>query len=117
MTYSPEFFDGLPITTFFKAMNAEGIPIGGYIAKGLHKDSWIDYITTLPEYNTIFGEKYLAEFKAKNKHMTNCDRVCATVARLSGGGPLTAPLSYMEDFYNAAIKIYENRGKLKSLAK
>lgn len=117
MTYSSEFFDGLPITTFFKAMNAEGIPIGGYIAKGLHKDSWIDYITTLPEYNTIFGEKYLVEFKAKNKHMPNCDRVCATVARLSGGGPLTAPLSYMEDFYNAAIKIYENRGKLKSLAK
>lgn len=47
--------------------------------------------------------------------MPNCDKVCATVVRLSGGGPLTAPMSYMEDFYNAAMKVYENRDKLKSL--
>lgn len=115
LTYNPEFFGGLPIATFYKAMNAEGIPVGGYIGKGLHKDSWIDYITTLPEYNMIFNPTRLKEFKEKNKHMPNCDKVCATVVRLSGGGPLTAPMSYMEDFYNAAMKVYENRDKLKSL--
>lgn len=115
LTYNSEFFEGLPITTFYKAMNAEGIPVGGYIAKGLHKDAWIDYIATLPEYKLIFGEPYMSDFVSKSKNMPNCDKVCNTVVRLSGGGPLTAPLSYMEDFYNAVMKIYENRDKLKNL--
>lgn len=115
LTYNPEHFGEVPIANFYKAMNAEGIPVGGYIAKGLHKDSWIDYITTLPEYNVLFSKARLDDFKAKNKNMPNCDKVCATVVRLSGGGPLTAPQSYMEDFYNAVMKVYENRDKIKSL--
>ena len=115
LTYNPEFFGGIPIATFYKAMNAEGIPVGGYIGKGLHKDTWIDYITTLPEYKATFGQQRLTAFKAQSKNMPNCDKVCETVTRLSGGGPLTAPQSYMEDFYNAVMKVYENRDKLKSL--
>lgn len=115
LTYNPEYFNGIPITTFFKAMNAEGIPVGGYIAKGLHKDSWINYITTLPEYSTLFSKNRLDDFKEKSKEMPNCDRVCASVVRLSGGGPFIAPQSYMQDFYDAVMKVYENRDKLKSL--
>lgn len=115
LSYNPEFFGGIPIATFYKAMNAEGIPVGTYIAKGLHKDSWVDYITTLPEYNILFSPVRLNEFKQQTKNLPNCDKVCATVTRLSGNGPLIAPISYMEDFYNAVMKVYENRDKLKSV--
>ena len=87
---------------------------GSYIAKGLHKDPWVDYITTLPEYNRLFSAQRLKEFKDQAKDLPNCDKVCATVARISGGGPMIAPLSYMQDFYDAAMKVYENRDKLKS---
>lgn len=114
LTYDADFFDGIPVATFYKAMNAEGIPVGGYIAKGLHKDPWVDYITTLPEYNRLFSAQRLKEFKDQAKDLPNCDKVCATVARISGGGPMIAPLSYMQDFYDAAMKVYENRDKLKS---
>lgn len=114
LTYNPEVFGGIPIATFNKAMNAEGIPLSGYIAKGLHKDPWVEYITTLPEYKGLFSAQRLEEFKAQAKNLPNCDTVCATVTRISGGGPMIAPQSYMEDFYNAAMKIYENRDKLKS---
>lgn len=114
LTYNPEFFGGIPIATFYKAMNAEGIPLTGYIGKGLHSEKWVDYITTLPEYKATFGEKVLNDFKTESKNRPNCDKVCATVAKIAGGGPMIAPQSYMEDFYNAAMKIYENRDKLKS---
>jgi len=114
LTYNQEVFEGIPIATFFKAMNAEGIPVSGYIAKGLNKDPWVDYITTLPEYKSLFSARRLKEFKEHAKNLPNCDKVCATVARIAGGGPMIAPLSYMEDFYNAAMKIYENREKLKA---
>lgn len=114
LTYNPDFFGGIPIATFNKAMNAEGIPLSGYIAKGLHKDPWVEYITTLPEYKATFGEQRLKSFVAQSKNLPNCDKVCETVTRISGGGPMIAPQSYMDDFYNAVMKVYENREKLKS---
>ncbi len=116
LTYHPEHFAGVPIATFYKALNAEGIPVGGYINKGLHKDTWIDYIVTLPEYKNAFSANRLAEFKEQNKNMPMCDQVCSTVVRISGGGPMTASQKHMEDFYTAVMKIYKNREKLKNIS-
>ena len=52
-SYKKEVFNNAPRDKFLKAVAAEGISLSPYIANGLHREPWTDFIQTLPEYKKI----------------------------------------------------------------
>jgi len=114
MTYNKEHFNNADRAKFLKAVQAEGVPLTAYIAHGLHKEPWTDYIQTLKVYQKMYSPARLQQYKAE-LNFPNCDKVCDDVIVLSGPGPLLGTLADMDDVINAIMKVYENRDKLSSI--
>lgn len=115
LTYHKEHFNGAHRTQFLKAINAEGIGLGSYIKTGLHHEPWVDHMTNLKVYRTMYGEKRLKEYK-EQLHFPNCDDICnETLVSIWGSGTLLGTREEMDQIVDAIMKVYENRDKLKSL--
>lgn len=115
MAYKPEEWNGASRAQFLKAMQAENIPIGGYIPKGLHKYEWVNFTTGLDVYKQMYGKKRLKQYREQMSHLPVCDKVADNMLLIPGSGPLTAGQKDMDDIINALNKVYENRDKLKSI--
>ena len=115
MAFKPEHWNGATRAQFIKAMQGEGIPIGPYIPKGLHKYEWVDFICSMDAYKKLYGAKRLKEFKEQTKYMPNCDRVADEMLLIQGNSVLIADTSAMDDIINAFNKVYDNKDKLKSI--
>lgn len=111
MTYHKEHFNNADRSKFLKAIAAEGIPLNGYIAHGLHKEPWVDYILNLKVYKKMYSPERLRQFKAQME-FPMCDQVCANMLVINGPGPLLGSLADMDDIINAIMKVYDNRDKL-----
>ncbi|MCE5345152.1 MAG: DegT/DnrJ/EryC1/StrS family aminotransferase [Bacteroidales bacterium] len=114
MTYHKEHFNNADRSKFLKAVTAEGIGLSGYIANGLHKEPWTDYIMNLKVYQKMYSPARLQKYKSE-LNFPNCDNVCRDVVILNGPGPLLGTQEDMDDIINAVMKIYENRDKLNSI--
>ncbi len=114
MYYHKEHFNGAEPAQFLKAIRAEGIPVSGYIGRGLYSDPWVDYITNLKVYQKMYSVARLKQFREEMQY-PNCDAVCMNVIVLSGPGPLLGPREDMDDLVNSIMKVYDNREHLKSL--
>jgi len=114
MTYNKEHFNNADRSKFLKAIQAEGIPLSGYIAHGLHKEPWTDYIQNLRVYKKMYSPERMKQYKAQLE-FPNCDKVCDTLVSISGPGPLLGTQADMDDIINAIMKVYENRDKLSSI--
>jgi len=114
MTYHKEHFNNADRAKFLKAVQAEGVPLTAYIAHGLHKEPWTDYIQNLKVYQKMFSPARLQQYNAE-LHFPNCDKVCDDLIVLSGPGPLLGTLADMDDVINAIMKVHENRDKLNSI--
>lgn len=114
MTYKKEHFNNADRSKFLKAIAAEGIPLNGYIAHGLHKEPWVDYILNLKVYKKMYSPERLRQFKAQLE-FPMCDQVCANMLTLNGPGPLLGSQADMDDIINAIMKVYDNRDKLSSI--
>jgi dTDP-4-amino-4,6-dideoxygalactose transaminase len=112
--YKKEHWNNAPRDKFLKALAAEGISLSPYIANGLHKEPWTEFIQTLPEYKTMFGTARMKKFRDE-LNLTKCDQVCQELAMLWASGPLTGTLADMDDLINAIKKLYSNRDKLNSI--
>lgn len=113
-SYLKEHFNGVPRSTFLKAVAAEGVSLSPYIAMGLHREPWIENILKQPVYTKMFSEKRLKEYR-EQVACPNCDKVCEEMAMIWASGPLLGTKEDMDDVINAIVKVYENRDKLRSV--
>lgn len=114
MTYHKEHW-GAERSKFLKAIAAEGVNMGSYIKTGLHREPWVDHITGLKSYKTMYSASRLKEYKA-GMHLPNCDKITdETMVSFPGSGALLAERQEMNNIINAIMKVYENRDQLKLL--
>lgn len=115
MSYHKEHFNNADRSKFLKAIQAEGVPLSGYIAVGFHKDKgWQDYILNLKVYQKMYSPARLQKYRDEFTY-PNCDKVCNEVVILEGPGHLLGTKEDMDDIINAVMKVYENRDKLNSI--
>lgn len=115
MTYRKEQFNNVDRSRFLKALEAEGVSLSPYIARGLHREPWIENITKDKVYKKMFSERRLAQYREEMSY-PNCDRVCAEMAMLWASGPLLGTRGDMDDIADAILKVYENRDQLSRVA-
>jgi perosamine synthetase len=114
MAYKKEHFNNAERSKFVKAMAAEGISLSSWMAKGLHKEPWTDYIANLDVYRKMNTPERLKKFRDE-LNLPNCDRVCDELVMIWASGPLLGTQSDMDDVINAIMKVYDNRDKLNSI--
>ena len=114
MSYHKEHFNDADRSKFLKAITAEGIGLSGYIANGLHKEPWTEYIMNLKVYQKMYSPARLQQYR-DDLNYPNCDNVCRDVIVLAGPGPLLGTREDMDDIINAVMKVYDNRDKLNTI--
>jgi len=114
MSYRKEHFNGADRSKFLKAVAAEGVSLSPYIARGLHREPWIEHILNRPVYKKMFSAKRLEEYR-EQVPCPVCDQVCQEMAMIWASGPLLGTKEDMDDVADAIIKVYENRDKLISI--
>jgi len=88
----------------------EGVGLSPYIAKGLHREPWIEHILNQPVYKKMFSAQRLNEYR-RQVPCPVCDQVCREMAMIWSSGPLLAGKEDMDNIADAIIKVYENRDK------
>jgi dTDP-4-amino-4,6-dideoxygalactose transaminase len=114
MAYRKEHFNNADRNKFLKAMAAEGIELSSYIARGLHKEPWTEFIMNQDVYKKMFPPERLRKYR-EELHLPVCDRICEEMAMIWASGPLLGTQSDMDDIINAVMKVYDNRDKLNSI--
>jgi dTDP-4-amino-4,6-dideoxygalactose transaminase len=114
MSYRKEHFNNVDRGKFLKAVAAEGVGLGPYIAQGLHREPWIEHILNQPVYKKMFSRQRLEEYR-RQVPCPVCDQVCQEMVMIWASGPLLADKEDMDNIADAIIKVYENRDKLSSI--
>jgi len=114
MSYHKEHFNNADPKKFIKAVQAEGIPLSGYIANGLHREPWTENILNLKGYQKMYSSERLQQYR-NELSLPNCNSVCRDVIVLNGPGHLLGSQQDMDDVINGIMKVYENRDKLNSI--
>lgn len=114
MSYHKEHFNNADPKKFIKAIQAEGIPLSGYIANGLHREPWTENILKLKGYQKMYSAERLEQYR-NELNLPNCDNVCRDVIVLNGPGHLLGSQRDMDDVIDGIMKVYENRDKLNSI--
>jgi perosamine synthetase len=115
MTYHKEQFNNASRDTFFKAVAAEGINLGPYIANGLHREPWVEYVCSSKVYQRMFSKERMRRFREEIE-CPNCDQVCQEMLMVWASGPLLGTTEDMDNIADAIIKVHENRDHLKSIS-
>lgn len=111
MSYHKELFNGVPRATFLKALAAEGVSLSPYIARGLHREPWIDHILDSKVYKKMYSAQRLREYREQCA-CPKCDQVCEEMAMLWASGPLLGAPQDMDDIADAIEKVWINRDQL-----
>lgn len=114
MSYKKEYFNNADRSKFLKALAAEGISLSTYIANGLHREPWTDFIMNLDVYKKMYSPERLKKYRDE-LNLPDCDKVCSDMVMLWASGPLLGTQSDMDDIINAIMKVYDNRDKLNSI--
>jgi perosamine synthetase len=114
MTYKKEYFNNADRSKFLKALSAEGISLSTYIANGLHREPWTDFILNLDVYKKMYSPERLMKYRDE-LNLPNCDKVCGDLVMIWASGPLLGSQADMDDIINAVVKVYDNRDKLNSI--
>lgn len=114
MTYRPEHFNGASRSTFLKALAAEGVSLSPYIARGLHREPWVDHVLKSKVYQKMFSPARLKQYR-EQLACPNCDQVCEELVMLWASGPLLGTKADMDDVADAILKVYEQRDQLGSI--
>lgn len=114
MSYRKEEFNQVDRARFLKALQAEGVELSPYIARGLHREPWIENITKDRVYRKMFSERRLAQYREEMSY-PNCDRICQEMAMLWASGPLLGNRQDMDDIADAIWKVFENRDELRRM--
>jgi hypothetical protein len=115
MTYRGEHFNDADRSAFLKAVAAEGVPLGPYIDRGLHREPWVDNVLNSRVYRSMYSKQRLQQYREANR-LPNCDQVCRDTVIIWASGPLLGSREDMDDVVDAIVKVYENRDHLKSIS-
>ena len=113
MSYHKEHLNGIDRATFLKALNAEGVSLSPYIAKGLHREPWIENVLKTKVYQTMYSPARLRKYREESA-CPKCDQVCEQMVMIWASGPLLASHEVMVEIADAVEKVYVNRDQLKS---
>jgi dTDP-4-amino-4,6-dideoxygalactose transaminase len=113
MSYQKAAFNNADRSKFLKAIGAEGVAMSPYI-KGLHTEPWVDHILGLKEYQTMYTQARIKEYR-NGLHLPNCDQVGEEMVVINGSAQLLGSRADMDDIINAILKVYENRDKLSQI--
>jgi len=105
MRYESEYFDGLPKEKFIKAVQAEGIPLGG----GYRPQNKMEFMKSSLEsrgFQKVFSRERIENFWAKNECPNN-DLLCAQALTLPQNVLLTGTKD-VDDVVEAIIKVKKN---------
>ena len=111
MSYNKQHFNNADRGKFLKAMSAEGISLSPYIANGLHREPWTDFILNLGYYKKMYPPERLQQYRDQ-LNLPLCDKVCGNLVMIWASGPLIGTQADMDDIINAIMKVYENRSQL-----
>lgn len=112
-SYRKEHFNNVERAKFIKALAAEGVSTGNYIASGFHKSEVINnHILNLDLYKKMYSTERLKKYR-EELLLPNCDRACDEEV-LRFGIP-DSNREMCDKIFDAIIKVYENRDKLSSL--
>lgn len=114
MSFRKEHFSGVDRGRFLEAMAAEGVSLSPYIARGLHREPWVDHILGSRVYQKMYSPRRLERYRDE-LGCPNCDRVCEEMAMIWASGPLLGTREDMDDIADAILKVYENREALRSM--
>jgi dTDP-4-amino-4,6-dideoxygalactose transaminase len=114
MSYRKERFGGVDRATFLKALEAEGVSLSPYIARGLHREPWVDHVLGSKVYQKMYSPRRLERYRDELP-CPKCDQVCDEMAMIWASGPLLGTREDMDDVADAILKVYENRDALKAL--
>lgn len=111
--YRKEYFNNASRAAVIKALNAEGLSCTSYIESGFHKFEVIkNHFLNLDVYKKMYSQARIKKYWDELP-LPNCDRACEEeVLTLNVGMNSKENLDKM---FDAIIKVYENRDKLKSL--
>jgi len=113
MTYHKEQFNNLDRGKFLNAVAAEGVALSPYIANGLHREPWVEYVVNSKVYQTMYPKERLQRFREENA-CPNCDQVCQEMLMIWASGPLLGTKEDMDNIADAILKVHENRDQLTS---
>lgn len=102
LRYDPEHFSGLARDKFIKAMDAEGIPMGG-IYPPLNKEPFIEASLNSRHFRAVFSKERLDRYREQNSCPNN-DKLCATCLSMPHE-VLIGTQSDVEDVVEACAKV------------
>lgn len=111
MSYHKELFNGVDRATYLKALAAEGVSLSPYIARGLHREPWIDHILDSKVYQKMYSRGRLRDYREQCA-CPKCDQVCDEMAMLWASGPLLGTRQDMADIADAIEKVWTHRDQL-----
>ncbi len=111
MTYRKEHFNGADRSLFLKALAAEGVSLSPYIARGLHREPWVDHVLNSKVYQKMYSPARLKRYR-EELACPRCDQVCQEMVMLWASGPLLGTKEDMDDIADAILKVYANRDQL-----
>lgn len=114
MSYNKQHFNNADRSKFLKALSAEGISLSTYIANGLHREPWSDYIMNLDYYKKMYPPVRLQKYRDE-LNLPVCDKTCSNMVMIWASGPLLGTQADMDDIINAVMKVYENCSQLAAI--
>jgi perosamine synthetase len=113
--YQADKFDGLSRDRFIAALGAEGVPaskgLGVIEGRLMNKEGFLKDAFRSKAYQKIYGKDRLAAHEAENA-CPEADHLCGETVGFHQR-MLLGTREDMDDIANAALKVYENRDKLR----
>ncbi|MFC1558236.1 DegT/DnrJ/EryC1/StrS family aminotransferase [candidate division KSB1 bacterium] len=108
--YKKEHFNDIPLETFNKALNAEGVSTFRQSRRELNKNSVIENTLNSKTFKKIFSKERLKRYREENECPNNAQRCKESIGIWHWA--LSGTKKDVDDIYIAIEKIYENRDKL-----
>ncbi len=112
MRYDAAHFNGVPRDMIVKAINAEGIPMGGAYGPALNREPYLEQTLNSRGYQRIYSKERLARYREQNLCPHN-DELTATAMEF-GHHMLMGSKSDMDNIAAAFSKVQKNAADLAS---
>lgn len=110
LRYDKEHFHGLPYQHVTRALNAEGIPVGGYYTPPLNREPYIEHSLNSRGFQAVFSKERLKKYREQN-HCPHNDELCQTMLYMPHG-VLLASRTDTQDIAEAFAKVQKNASSI-----
>jgi perosamine synthetase len=110
MRYDQEHFKGVSRVKAAKALNAEGIPVGGNYIPPLTREPFLEHTLNSRGFQRIYSKERLARYREEN-HCPRNDELCASALVLAHE-TLMGSKNDIDDIVEAFYKVQKNAAML-----